>query len=538
MPGSLQVLGTSPSEALSEIFPKGNLSETLGQYAGRLHIATVAGRGLAETEPKPMSIHAHLSEEAQARLENQQRNSTITSFIIAILVIVMITLVLSYFLLPQVFKSTDEIVVTRELPKIEKPDKPPTINNQLKRNPTPPSSSPSSVKTLVAHTLSAISIPVPDVTVVSPIADFGDGDDFGPGGIGDGVGDGDPDFEGIRPELSKRCSKQDRLQRLQEMGGTPECEDAVIKTLNWLKATQKADGSWDNQHPVAMTGLALLVFFGHCETPHSAEYGENVLKAITYMVNVGLQNDGMLTNKDATNIQWVYDHGIATYALAEAYTFCSQVNVKIPDLDLVTKKAGDRIMQGQADSGGWVYKFASSNDGDNSVGFWQIQALKACKHTGLWTDSKFKPTIRKAHAWLEKVQGQNGAIGYRSNSATSPGLTGGGVLAFQMWDEGRSRAAKKGIEYLAKNTKFEWGEESANLYYHYYHAQAMINHGGREWVDYNLLFRDKLLKVQNPDGTWTQAGIKHGPVSTHMAACLSALMLEVYYRFLPGTAAK
>jgi hypothetical protein len=29
--------------------------------------------------------------------------------------------------------------------------------------------------------------------------------------------------------------------------------------------------------------------------------------------------------------------------------------------------------------------------------------------------------------------------------------------------------------------------------------------------------------------------MSHGPVNAHMATCLATLMLEVYYRFLPGT---
>jgi hypothetical protein len=136
------------------------------------------------------------------------------------------------------------------------------------------------------------------------------------------------------------------------------------------------------------------------------------------------------------------------------------------------------------------------------------------------------------------VQGKDGAIGYRNDSSRSPGLTGGGVLAFQMWDKGSSSEARKGVKWIANNAEFEWGQESSNLYYHYYHAQAMINHGGREWQDYNLLFRDSLLKAQNADGSWNQGGIKHGPVNVHMATCLATLMLEVYYRFLPGTGGK
>jgi hypothetical protein len=484
-----------------------------------------------------MSIHAHLSEEAQARLNAQQRNSTISSFIIAILVVVMIALALSIFLLPKILQPTaGYIEATYQPPREDEPaDKPPAINDPLLRKPTPPAASPSSVKAIATQTVSTISIPVPDVTAVAPSLDYGNGDDFGPGGIGDFNGGPGGRFEPIKGTYGKRCSKADRLARLQEQGGTPECEDAVVKALNWLQATQNSDGSWDTQHPVAMTGFALLAFLGHCETPQSPEYGETVLKGITYLVNIGMKNDGMLTNKDATSIQWVYDHGIATYALAEAYTFCSKLNINIPNLDTVTKKAGDMIMQGQGDSGGWVYRFASTNGGDNSVGFWQIQALKACKHTGLWPASKFTKPSRNALGWLEKVQGKEGAIGYRNDPKKSPALTGGGVLAFQMWDKGSSKNAKSGIKYIAGNSDFDWGSENANLYYHYYNAQAMINHGGSEWNEYNLRFRDILLNNQNADGSWTQGGVKHGPVNTHMATCLATLMLEVYYRFLPGT---
>ncbi len=483
-----------------------------------------------------MSIHAQLSPEALQRLQQQQRNSTISSIVVATLVVVLIALILGIFLLPNIVKETPVIVtyassLDEDTKVVEK-----KVNTQVQRKPSSPSSS--MAKVIAANTTSPTSIPVPDVVIDAPSLDFGDGDDFG-SGWGDGAGAGGGGFAGIPATMQKRCSPADRMARLLEEGGTAECEEAVVKALDWLQDTQKPDGSWDNTHPVAMTGFALLAFLGHCETPQSPKYGETVLKAITYLVNNGIENDGRLTNKDAGSIQWVYDHGIATYALAEAYTFCSKLKINIPNLDKVTKDAGDLIMQGQGESGGWVYKFASTNSGDNSVGFWQIQALKACKHTGLWPTSKFTKPSRKALDWLEKVQGKNGAIGYRNDPGRSPGLTGGGVLAFQMWDKGSSKEARKGVDYIDKNSEFEWGQESANLYYHYYNAQAMINHGGKEWDDYNLRFRDKLLKAQKEDGSWDKgAGGNHGAINTHMGTCLATLMLEVYYRFLPGTGGK
>jgi hypothetical protein len=483
-----------------------------------------------------MSIHAQLSPEALQRLQQQRRNSTISSIVVSILVVVLIALILGIFLLPNIIKETPVIVTYASSLDDENKVEEKKVTTKVMRKPSSPSSS--MAKVIAANTQSPTSIPVPDEIVNTPSLDFGDGDDFGAGwGDGSGTGGGGS-FAGIPATMQKRCSPAERMERLLAEGGTPECEDAVVKALDWLQSTQNADGSWTTDHPVAMTGLALLAYLGHCETPQSLKYGETVLKAITYLIDVGMKNDGRLSNKDATSIQWVYDHGIAAYALAEAYTFCHQLKIPIPNLDTVTKSSIDMIMEGQNDVGSWLYKFASGNDGDNSVGFWQIQAMKAGKHTGLWASSKFNKPSRDALKWLERVQGKNGAIGYRSDSNRSPGLTGGGVLSFQLWDKGSSSEARKGVKWIAENSEFEWGQESSNLYYHYYHAQAMINHGGKEWDDYNLRFRDSLLKAQKPDGSWEQRGIKHGPVNVHMSTCLATMMLEVYYRFLPGTGGK
>lgn len=333
--------------------------------------------------------------------------------------------------------------------------------------------------------------------------------------------------------MKKRCSKAGRMARLKENGAVPYCEEAVMKALNWLKQSQKEDGSWTTDYPVAMTGFALLAFLGHCETPRSPEYGANVYRAIVYLVNIGMQNNGRLTTKPVNSTAWVYEHAIATYALCEGYTFCSKLNVDIPELDNLIRRAVKMIIDGQGESGGWVYGYAPTKDGDNSGGFWQIQALAAARNTGLFRESELNTVALRALEWLAKAQGNDGSIGYRGDSKTSPGLTGGGVLAFQIWGMGSSSNARAGIDYIRKNTSFKWGSADANLYYHYYNAQVMINQGGKDWANYNRMFRDELLKNQQKDGSWVQTGIQHGPINTHMATCLATLMLEVYYRFVP-----
>ncbi len=484
-----------------------------------------------------MSIHVQLSPEALENLRRQQRNSTISSILASILVVAAIFLILGIFLLPSVIKESPTIVtyessVTQEEAVTEK-----KVNTQIQKKPSAPSSAMN--KVIAANSSSSpVSIPVPDVDVSTPSLEFGDGQDFG-GGWGDagdfGSGGG---FGAIPQDMRKRCSPQDRISRLKESGGNEKCEDAVVKALDYLQKTQNADGSWDAIHPVAMTGFALLAYLGHCETPKSDKYGDTVLKAITYLVNNGVKNKGRLTNKPEEAIQWVYDHGIASYALAEAYTFCSKLDVEVPELDKVVKKSIDMIMDGQHSNGGWSYRFGGAGKegvGDNSVGFWQIQALKAAKHTGIVNEGKLGSVARRALKWLGSVQSPEGAIGYRNDPTRSPYLTGGAVLCFQIWGEGDSKEARKGIAYIDKNTKFEWGSPSANLYYHYYNIQAMLNHGGKEWDKYNKMVRDELVKAQKPDGSWSQ-NMKHGPINNHMATCLATLSLEAYYRFLPGSA--
>jgi len=352
-------------------------------------------------------------------------------------------------------------------------------------------------------------------------------------------------FEFLPPSVSRRCSKADRLARLRETGGTPACEAAVVKGLLWLKANQNSDGSWGAANQAAMTGLSLLAYFGHCETPASEEFGESCVKGIAWLVDLGLKNNGRLATHPGAN-SWPYEHAIATYALAEALTFCKEINngYKIPSLAEVTGKAGQFIIDNQHKNGGWAYQYAIY-DGhtDVSVTGWQMQALKACSHTGL----KFRSLtgcISKALKYLQSCQNESGGFGYAGRADGQRDgyftLTGVGMLCHQMWDKGGVSEVRKAAKYVLQNTKFDYNGECCDLYGHYYESQAMIQRGGQDWKKYNGLFRDQLLNNQDGDGSWKVPG-GGMPIRAAAAefvankvyrACLCTLMLEVYYRFL------
>lgn len=489
-----------------------------------------------------MSLHAELSPEALARLHAQRRNSTISSIIIAMLTVVLVALILGIFLLPSLVQEAPTIVTYEANLNEENQLEEKKIQTNVTRRPTPPTTS--LAKVIISNTASATSVQVPNVDVSTPSMDFGSIEDFG-----NDWGEAEPSgFGNVPATMKKRCSLEDRLARLQETGGNKECEEAVTKALNWFKATQSADGSWTGSNKAAMTGLALLAYLGRCETPLSKDYGDSVLRAITYLVNLGMKTNGKLST-NLTDNSWPYEHSISTYALAEASTFCKQGNINVPNLFEVTQKAGQFIIDNQNENGGWAYIYSTKGGHvDTSVTAWQVQALKACHHTGL----EFKGLTRAANRamdYIESMQNEEGGFGYSSPASTHVEgyftMTGGSVLSLQMFDKGSRASARKGAKFIEENTKFDFNGIYSDLYGHYYEAQVMMNRGGEQWRKYNALFRDQVLKNQNPDGSWKapnkgqEKGIRAvAPVfvgNVHYRTALCTLMLEVYYRFLPGT---
>ena len=498
-----------------------------------------------------MSLHAQLSPEAQARLAAQRRTSTITSLIIAILMMTLIGVILLIIAMkfnkdeiPELISYSAENVEEDEL-DVRK------VQTQTQRKPSAPSSS--MAKVIAANSASPTAIPVPEIDVPDPSLNFGDGDGFGDGwgdGSDSGAGGG---FGNIPASMKKRCSRADRLSRLNSNGGTEKCEDAVVNGLRFLKKTQNKDGSWSTQKQVGMTGLALLAFLGHCETTMSEEFGETVFSAITYLVNKAMKNKGKL-GTDFKDNHWCYEHGIAVYAIAEAYTLCQKsFGENIPNLPEAVQASTQFLINSQHQGGGWDYAYSedSGRGGDLSIVGWHLQALKAADHTGL----ELKNLTRSVRAGLDysaTCRNSNGAFGYSGPVLHGDGTTlaAVGALSFQIWGKSSSKEARGACKFIDENMKFGWNTADADLYGHYYAAQCMINFGGDPWKRYNEKFRDEVLKNQRPDGSFKPVGggqklnavggsfAGSGKFAEHYRACLSVLMLEVYYRFLPATGAK
>lgn len=405
------------------------------------------------------------------------------------------------------------------------------FQQSVRQKPSRPSSSPSNV--ISANKTSPVSVPsIANIDSPDLGSSFGNG--FGGGGFGDGLGGG----MGVPSVMRGRCNSADRISRMRKAGGKAAMDRQVLQALRWIKGQQQQDGHFGTgKYPVAMTAFALLAFCGHCETVDSPEFGQNVKAAIEFLINVAERNKGyMMSSNDRT---MSYEHGIAVYALGEAYSLNKNARKPFKRISPTLKNAVPIIIEGQTNGGGWLYSYGAGGTGDLSVAGWQIQALKAAEFTGL-KFSGLTTAKKKAVRYLEAAEDPNGTDGfyrYRVNDGQKGklSLTGVGTVCARMLGS-PSKLEDKSLDLII--SRKPGGYAGANLYSWYYHSQAAFQKQGKHWRDYNDSYQMVVAKAQQQDGSWPAGGghaNSTGADAQLYSTCLCTLMLEVYYRYLPGT---
>lgn len=325
-----------------------------------------------------------------------------------------------------------------------------------------------------------------------------------------------------------------------------DTEAAVLRALRWMKQQQNPDGSWNQTKP-AMTAFAILAYLAHGETPASDEFGTTVEYAIRYLVGA-LDANGRFTGRDGHD----YTQPIAAYALCEAYGM-----TKVPEIMDAAEKAIKVVIKGQNKVGGFNYNLVGPSDERNDTTYtsWCVQALKAAKMAGLYTEG-LDDCMKKAVDGVKKNYGGDdgyGGFGYTGPGNKQSGLTGAGVLCLQFLGAANSKECQGGMGGLADWT-FNWADMTTQspIYYRYYITQAKFQHGGDTWNQWNKMFSPALVKNQQvvakeQSGYVDHKGVAHsvgywdspsksehtGGNGRFMDTALCTLMLEVYYRYLP-----
>ena len=358
------------------------------------------------------------------------------------------------------------------------------------------------------------------------------------------------------------------------MYGDAQTESAVLKALRWLKHTQRKDDTWLNgswgPSQVSNTGLAILAFLAHGETPASKEFGPTVQNAMQFLINC------LTKKKDKKGNEYVTFRGtdsneyatlIATYALCEAYGMTRNPNTK-----LVAEQTLQRIVDNQSPTGGWDYNMVKTSIRDDmSYAGWALQALKAGKMAGLHPKG-LDECIKKAIKCLKtrNFDAKHGGFNYIAGG-TATGLTATGCLAMQLLGYMNEKEVKSALDYMR-----EWKPEFASptkkdspkaggpipsgnpQYYSYYAAQCKYQAGMcqgatpanvKAWQDWNLAMKNLYPRtiitleetIPGPDGKPRKMGYWKMPKEEAtctsggdvMGTCLAALQLMVYYRYLP-----
>ncbi len=334
---------------------------------------------------------------------------------------------------------------------------------------------------------------------------------------------------------------ENRAKVLLENGGTAESEQAVENALAYLAAHQRNDGSWsmlfrevcDNEcrpscsgldpHRFAATGLALLCYLGAGKTDRDERYGEVVSKGIYYLI----QN--LRTNSSAG--YWVgteasaqmYEHGIATLALCEAYQMLESQELKES-----SQLSIQFIVDAQFRDGSWDYHPGSP--GDLSIVGWQVMALKSAVAAKIRIPQR---TLTGVDRFLDEARAGEFMYRYRTKKPTAS-MTAIGTL-LQLY-RGKSKEAVnigKAMAYLAKQEPSE-----SDLYYDYYATQAMFLYGGPLWKQWNYKMREYLIRTQEGSGHssgswWFDHDLSNTEGGRLYSTCMACLILEVYYRYLP-----
>ncbi len=363
-----------------------------------------------------------------------------------------------------------------------------------------------------------------------------------------------PSIDAAIPNLYADRFADDLTELASERGGSSQTQAAVNAALAWLAANQSANGGWDASKfgagveravmghnrqgaganaDTGVTGLAILAFLGAGHSHTQGDYRNEVARALEYL-RQRQRSDGSLFG-EAELFARTYCHSMATLAVCETYAMTRDKR-----LDPLCRAAVSYslAMQHPTD-GGWRYR--RGDMGDTSQHGWQLMALKSAQLAGIEVPDM---TWARAERFLRRVKRGNhgGLAAYRPDGPPSRTMTAEAWFCHQLLqaDRGGSlnpSAIREAVESLEQELP---SPSNRNLYYWYYATLALQqNHhhspeDSSSWEAWNHALTTALIATQESDGSWDADSVWGGYGGKVYTTSLSALCLEVYYRYNPA----
>jgi hypothetical protein len=352
-----------------------------------------------------------------------------------------------------------------------------------------------------------------------------------------------------------------RQQLALSRGGSAASEQAVEAALAWLTTHQHRDGGWStlfqlpdspcfspqgplcscgstetlDQKRFAATGLALLTYLGAGYTHREGKYQRQVYQGLNFLMTQMKWDppdarDPRLPGQFSSPLSrhQQYEQGIASLALCEAYQMTDDKS-----LEKHCQAAIDFISRSQHYDGSWGY--FPQTPGDLSIVGWQLMGLKSANASGLLVDLN---KVRKVELFLNSVQAEGGSkYRYRGPTPTRSMTAIGLLMRLYLGYPRSDPRMLLGARYVADK-----GPSTSDVYFNYYATQTLFQLESPLWPKWNGLLRDYLIQQQSktgheagswffPDDAESNFNFLGGRLYT---TTLSAMTLEVYYRYLPA----
>lgn len=311
---------------------------------------------------------------------------------------------------------------------------------------------------------------------------------------------------------------------------TPQSERAIRRGEEWLLKTLHRDGGAgvDIGQPTdigcsSMVGLALMA---QGNTPVEGPRSREVQRILSFLLRAteNMPEDD-ITSSTGTQLQnKIGRHAHSFFAAL----FLAEVIGEGWDTDPVRdslKRVLSAIVKSQTAEGHWGNQSWAPTLG--TVMGWV--ALRAAHYAGMKVGSSPELTAKHLVQQMSTSLNQNQGSWMHTLYKNATGIRV--LYALGMEDEPVAKKAFADVEGLIKkdNTAFSQAGGEEYLAFHLI-TETMLQKGGRDWALWFPTVRDKIISVQNSDGSWTG---HHCITSRTFCTAAAILVLSAPNRFLP-----
>jgi len=321
---------------------------------------------------------------------------------------------------------------------------------------------------------------------------------------------------------------QTRRESSAEVLLTPEVRGMVEKSLDYLRKSQHANGSWgDTRFPesAGVTALVCLALMAEGSQPNAGKYGRELTRGLEFLLDHA-KDDGQIVAKDTYRYGPMYDHAWATLCLLQAYGTMPWRR----DYRDKLARAIQILLRYQKLDGGWRYKMMKEGESDSLVTLNVLFALRLGIKAGFAVPQK---TLDRAVAFIRSNGIPDGRWYYkRGGRPGTVAISGCGVIAIYgsgaFTDPLVTTANDYILRYYRRYSVEDLLEMSYVIYGTFYTSQAMYMAGDDYWVPWHQKTVEVFEAAQKESGEfYDQHGNKVYPTA------MAAVVLQAPYGYLP-----